>query len=164
VYTHISQVVLAFNIAQSACDASRMFKLTVLHSGDFIYVSHHPPTPSHPSTSLTYKTYLPTPPQVCTINAYNIQFLGIHNRPEEFLSPLFNVIICTIVQIFLAYRCIAFAQVTQNPIDRGQRTFSRRVWGLSITFGLGILLSLGSGLGTAAALYVRSDLSYVGDY
>jgi hypothetical protein len=84
----------------------------------------------------------------------NQQFIKSNDRPEELLSPVFSIVICTIVQIFLATRCIQFMQITGAPATRGSWAFRVRLLGVGAVLGTGIVISSGSGLGMPIQLHV----------
>ncbi|WRT69535.1 uncharacterized protein IL334_006522 [Kwoniella shivajii] len=82
-----------------------------------------------------------------------LYFLNVRTRPEEVVSPILSVILSTITQLFLLRRCLLFAGVTRNPINRNTAMYKFKLWGLGGTGLIGVLFSSGTGLGVPIRLW-----------
>ena len=125
-----------------------MLKILVYHP-NIVYVSS-------PSSLLFLQHH-----RLCSVSvasAHSAQFLDIQSRPEELISPVLSIIICTLVQLFLVDRALLFTRINQEPLDRTSVKSKVVVWGIGTVLCLGVALSFAGGLGTAIALHVRVSL------
>ncbi|KAK1923730.1 hypothetical protein DB88DRAFT_492225 [Papiliotrema laurentii] len=85
-------------------------------------------------------------------------FLDLHARPEEIFSPVLNIVICTVVQIFLVNRCSAVLKASLPLEHKGRGWYRTRVRGLIAVLVLGVAVCFGSGLAAVIALKVGPRL------
>jgi len=80
------------------------------------------------------------------------QFFDIYHRPEDILSPIYSIVICTTVQAFLVYRCTLFAGTSKPPLARDTVQYKVKKWVVTAILAVGVALSFAGGLGSAIAL------------
>ncbi|ORX37877.1 hypothetical protein BD324DRAFT_623624 [Kockovaella imperatae] len=80
-------------------------------------------------------------------------FLDLRTRPEEIISPVLSILICTIVQLFLVDRCLLFTRINQVPLERTSPHAKLSIWLMGGLLCIGVALSFAGGLGTAIALH-----------
>ncbi|KAL7424957.1 hypothetical protein Q5752_000644 [Cryptotrichosporon argae] len=86
-------------------------------------------------------------------------FIDLHLRPEEVLSPLLGLFSSTIVQAFLAHRCILFSRILHAPDGRATVSSLLRKWVLTVVLSAGVVITFIGGFG--ASVYLTKIPTYI---